>query len=369
MQLKKIKRGIVTIGDELPWAVYDEAGTLLLKKGYTIPNDRQLVVITSNGYYWDEIEEEFSRKVHPFEKIKELQVRLNRVIERFRDGTDRESAVNELDEVVNILMLLCSNSPDVMIGAVHLFNDRPYSITHLLHISIVTALQVNDLKLSPHTRKMSVAAALTCNLSMMSLHELLEQQKTPLTDAQREDLKLHPKESVEILESFKISDPTWLESVLHHHESVDGTGYPHGLSGDAIPITARVIAVADCYCALVKHKTYRKGYTPSTVLKHFFKQKGQKLDEELSLRLIKMFGIYPPGTYVKLANGESAIVIQRSGSAKSMWPIVRSYRSATGPYLAELLSHDSAEEKFKIKEVMVPETHPHEYDEIWEVDV
>ena len=368
MQLIKIKRGVVTIGDVLPWAVYDEAGTLLLTKGYTIPNDRQLMVILNNGYYWDEIEDAFMRKVHPFEKTKELQVRLNRVIERFRDGTDRESAVRELDEVVNILMLLCNNNPDVMIGAVHLFNDRPYSITHLLHISIVTALLVNELNLPPHTRKMAVAAALTCNLSMMSLHELLEQQKTPLTDGQRDDLKLHPQESVDILKSFSITDDIWLQSVLHHHESVDGSGYPRGLIGDSIPVTARIIAVADSYCALVTNKNYRKGYTPSTVLKHFFKQKGQKLDEELSLRLIKMFGIYPPGTYVKLANGESAIVIQRSGKANAISPLVRSYRSSTGPYLAELLSHDSSEPKYKIKEVMIPENHPHEYDDIWELD-
>lgn len=365
MQLKKIKRGLVTIGDELPWAVYDEAGTLLLKQGYTIPNDRQLIVIITNGYFWDEDEEEFSRKVHPFEKTKELQVRLSRLIERFRDGTDREVAVNELDDVANTLLMLCSNNPDVMIGAVHLFNDRPYSITHLLHIAIITALLTNDLNLPPHTRKMAVAAALTCNLSMMSLHELLEQQKTPLTDSQREDLSHHPQESVEILESFNVSDPIWRESVLHHHENVDGTGYPQGLAGDAIPITARIIAVADSYSALVTSKNYRKGYTPSTVLKHFFKQKGQKLDEDLSLRLIKMFGIYPPGTYVKLANGESAIVTHRSTNAKSMWPRVCSYRSSTGPYLAELLSHDSAEEKFKIKEVMVPESHPYEYGDIW----
>lgn len=368
MQLIKIKRGTVTIGDELPWAVYDEAGTLLLKKAYTIPNDRQLTVIITNGYYWDEVAEEFSRKIHPFEKTKELQVRLNRVIDRFRDGTDRASAVKELDEVVNILLLLCRNSPDVMIGAIHLFNDRPYSITHLLHISIVTALLVSDLDLPPHVRKVSVAAALTCNLSMMSLHELLEQQKTPLTDTQREDLKHHPQESVDILKSFMVSDPVWLESVLHHHESVDGNGYPDGLSGDAIPVTARVIAIADSYCALVSNKNYRKGYTPITVLKHFFKQKGKKLDEELSLRLIKLFGIYPPGTFVKLANGESAIVTHRSSNASSMWPIVRSYRSSSGPYLAELLSHDTAEPKFKIQEVMIPESHPYEYDDIWLLD-
>ena len=368
MQLVKIKRGEVTIKDELPWAVYDEAGTLLLNKGYTIPSDRQLSVIIANGYYWDELEEAFMRRVHPFEKTKELQVRLNRVVERFRDGIERESAVKELDEVVNILLLLCSKNPDVMIGAVHLFNDRPYSITHLLHIAIVTALLVTEINLPAHSRKMAVAAALTCNLSMMSLHELLEQQKTPLTDAQREDLRLHPQESVAILESFKVSDPTWLESVLYHHESVDGTGYPKGLVGDQIPITARVIAVADSYSSLVTCKNYRKGYTSSTVLKHFFKQKGLKLDEDLSLRLIKMFGIYPPGTYVKLANGETAIVIHRSKNASSMWPIVRSYRSSTGPYLAELVSHDSAEAKFKIKDVMAPESHPYEYHDIWEME-
>jgi len=370
MQLVKIKIGDVTIGDSLPWQVYDENGVLLLQDGYVIPNDRVLSVIISNGYYYENIQqEEFVRQVHPFEKTKELQVRLSRVLDKMKEEMDKKVSVNQLNQIIDEMIILCARSPDVMIGSVHLFGDKPYSITHLLHMGVLTALLADDLGLDLETKRSAVGAALTCHLSMLKLQEMLEQQTSPLSPEQKLSIRNHPNDTVELLKLHEIEEPVWLNAVYHHHENMDGTGYPKGLSGEQIPLVARLLAVADSYSALVTKKNYRKGHTPSAVLKHFFNEKGKRLDEELSLRLIKLFGIYPPGTFVKLANGESAIVCYRPSHGGGVAPAVCSYRSATGPFLAQTEVRDTNLAKYKISEVIPYENQPYDYDVIWDAKV
>jgi len=370
MQLVKIKIGDVTIGDSLPWQVYDETGVLLLQDGYVIPNDRVLSVIISNGYYYVNIQqEEFVRQVHPFEKTKELQVRLSRVLEQMKDEMDKTASVGQLNQIIDELIILCARAPDVMIGSVHLFGDKPYSITHLLHMGILTALLADDLGMDLETKRCAVGAAVTCNLSMLKLQEMLEQQTSPLSSDQKLSIRNHPQDTVELLKQHAIEEPIWLNAVLNHHEHIDGSGYPKGLHGEQIPLEARLLTVVDSYSALVTKKNYRKGHTPSAVLKHFFNEKGKRLDEELSLRLIKLFGIYPPGTFVKLANGESAIVCYRPTKAGAVAPSVCSYRSATGPFLAQAEVRDTNIAKYKISEVIPYESQPYDYDVIWDAKV
>ncbi|MBD3669342.1 MAG: HD domain-containing protein [Gammaproteobacteria bacterium] len=367
MQLIKINIGDITVGDELPWQVLDEGGTLLLQAGYVVPNERQLKTIIDHGYRWDEtVQEQFVREVHPFEKNKELQVRLSRVLNEMKEESDLSRSAYNILQIVEELTMLCARAPDVMIGAVHLFNDKPYSITHLLHMGILVALLADDIGMEEIKKKSVVGAALTCNVSMLKLQEMLEQQTSPLSDDQRSSVRNHPSDAVKILKKHDIDDPVWLEAVQYHHENVDGTGYPEGRKGGEIPLVARLLAVADNYSALVTKKNYRKGHTPSAVLKHFFNQKGKRLDEELSLRLIKLFGIYPPGTFVKLANGESAIVCFRPTKQGTVAPTVCSYRSATGPFLAQAELRDTSIAKFKIAEVIAFENQPYDYDVIWE---
>jgi HD-GYP domain-containing protein (c-di-GMP phosphodiesterase class II) len=362
--------GDVTIGDALPWQVYDETGVLLLQDGYVIPNDRVLSVIISNGYYYENIQQEaFIRQVHPFEKTKELQVRLSRLLEQMKDEMDKTASVGHLNQVIDELIILCARAPDEMIGSVHLFGDKPYSITHLLHMGVLSALLADDLGMDLETKRCTVGAALTCNLSMLKLQELLEQQTAPLNAEQKQSIRNHPVDTVELLKLHDIEEPIWLNAVLYHHENIDGTGYPKGLTGEQIPLAARLLAVADSYSALVTKKNYRKGHTPSAVLKHFFNEKGKRLDEELSVRLIKLFGIYPPGTFVKLANGESAIVCYRPSEGNGVAPSVCSYRSATGPFLAEAEMRDTNIAKYKITEVIPYENQPYEYDVIWDSKV
>ncbi len=77
-----------------------------------------------------------------------------------------------------------------------------------------------------------------------------------LTDEEFEKIKQHPAIGHSILKHLKQLSYV-LPGVLHHHESVDGRGYPHGLTGEAIPFSARILAVADAYDAMTSSRPYR----------------------------------------------------------------------------------------------------------------
>jgi HD-GYP domain-containing protein (c-di-GMP phosphodiesterase class II) len=82
----------------------------------------------------------------------------------------------------------------------------------------------------------------------------------PLNDAELTLMKEHPRLGAEIVASAGTRGPE-LGAVLHHHERIDGSGYPKGLLGDAIPLAARVVAVADTYDILTSERSFRSGYS------------------------------------------------------------------------------------------------------------
>jgi len=104
-----------------------------------------------------------------------------------------------------------------------------------------------------------------------------------------------------------VLDPVWLETVEQHHERPDGSGYPNGLMRGAIRGAARILAIADAWCAMFISKAYRE---PAQVSEAMDRLRAGNDPEAASL-LERAVGLYPPGAVVKLSNGETAIVIER----------------------------------------------------------
>jgi HD-GYP domain-containing protein (c-di-GMP phosphodiesterase class II) len=89
-------------------------------------------------------------------------------------------------------------------------------------------------------------------------------------------MKLHPEMGVAILTRLgKFEDEA--KVVLYHHERLDGSGYPEGLVGDAIPLGARILAVADTYDVVVSDRPYRKARTPEQALQIMLEERGVRL--------------------------------------------------------------------------------------------
>jgi hypothetical protein len=96
-----------------------------------------------------------------------------------------------------------------------------------------------------------------------------------------------------------------LDVCLHHHEKIDGTGYPHKLAGEQISLFSRMGAVCDVYDAITSTRPYKNAWDPAGSLQRMAQWKGQ-FDPVIFQAFVKSIGIYPTGTLVKLQSGRLA---------------------------------------------------------------
>jgi len=101
-----------------------------------------------------------------------------------------------------------------------------------------------------------------------------------LTEAEFKEVQRHVTEGEEILAPLRRDHPIMLQIVRSHHEHLDGSGFPDGLEGDAIPLPARIVSVADAFDAMTTNRAYRQTRTPAEALKEIERHAGTQFDPE-----------------------------------------------------------------------------------------
>ena len=372
MAVVKLKPDELRIGHEIPWAVEDAAGNLLMRKGYVIRSERQLDSLLARGLYRaataeneskdQESEAADSKPTHPFEYFADFGLRLERIILGIESQAG--NIVPQVLDLAKLIEELCNFDPDAALGMVHLIKEPRYAVSHSLHAAILCELIGRRLEWPATQRRQVQAAALTANIAMLTLQEELQSQSAPLTEAQRAEVRLHPYNGARQLISLGVDDELWLKIVLQHHERIDGSGYPNALRDDRICQEAKLLAVADRYAAMVSGRSYRGGIPARDVLKQLFLAKGKQYDETLSLLLVKELSIFPPGGFVVLENGEQAMVIKRP-SMGSLHPVVSSFTDAQGVAAPKPVRRNTALAGFHVKDVGQPPVQILNYASLW----
>jgi HD-GYP domain-containing protein (c-di-GMP phosphodiesterase class II) len=222
-----------------------------------------------------------------------------------------------------------------------------YSIIHEVHCALVCELVLRHMGRSAEDRLPLLAAGLTMNLDMLELQDKLFHQRGKLNEEQRREVRNHPYRSVEILQELGVRDDAWLTTVLQHHELVDQSGYPQGLPGNEISEEARILALADIYCAKLYPRAYRAPLQPTAAAYDIFTgARGHGLDKDLSKLFIGELGIFHPGSFVRLRNGELAVVARRGEKIHN--PIVYSVVKANGELYIEPRRRDSSNPEFAV---------------------
>lgn len=125
----------------------------------------------------------------------------------------------------------------------------------------------------------------------------------PLTEEELEQIRRHPVTGARLVESFDDFESA-LPYVLHHHERWDGFGYPHGLSGDGIPVEARLLGVADAFDAMTSARAYRPALTVEQALVELERCAGTQFDPELARTFVagwRQGAIAAPVTRTRIA--------------------------------------------------------------------
>lgn len=122
--------------------------------------------------------------------------------------------------------------------------------------------------------------ALLHDIGKMGISDAILLKPGPLTEAEWKDMCRHPQLAYDMLYPIEYLRPS-LTIPLYHHEKYDGSGYPFGLKGEAIPLAARIFAVVDVYDALTSDRPYRKAWTKQATLQYIKEQRGHHFDPEV----------------------------------------------------------------------------------------
>lgn len=355
----RIKDGDIGVGQPLPWDCYDPHGVLLLRRGTVVGSERQLEGLISRGLFVNAegAQEKSKLKEHvtpqitsAFHIVDDFKFRLKGILDALENpqGGDLHGRIIKLCQD---LQALCDMDADAALGSLHLDHEGRYTVIHPLHVAILAELIGRKKNLPVEERQSMLAAAMTANIAMNYLQEILHKQETPLTDMQKEGIRLHPLHGVEMLLEAGIKDDLWIKIVLHHHEKLDGSGYPGALKGDEIPLLVRIVSLADMYSAMITPRVYRGQILAKEALRDIFLKRGSEVDGELAGLFIKELGVFPPGAFVRIQNGETAVVIKRGTNPTC--PEVRSVIGPRGAPLPVPIKRDSKDPNYAVRE-MVP---------------
>ncbi len=179
---------------------------------------------------------------------------------------------------------------------------------HSLNVSVLSMTLAHEMKCSPAQIKEVGMAALFHDVGKFNVPDQILNKKEMLNRAEQNFVELHPQYGLDIGKKAGMSRIT-LEVILKHHEYIDGSGYPAHLRGDALLMPVRIVSVANAYDNLCNHVDVNQSLTPHEALSTMFVHRRKQFDMSILTTLVKMLGIYPPGTLVELSNGQVGLVV------------------------------------------------------------
>ena len=316
-------------GAPLPFNVRDADRTLLLARGQRIETLEQMDALLRRGALVDLAELLSLReavKAAPREQLPRLWAGCLHQVSQALLAEPENGFQATLDEASAPVQALIERDPDLAIFQVLQQQpgaDTAYGAQRSLQTAITGFLVAQRLGWESEQCARLFKVALTMNLSMLELQGQLARQATAPTPAQRAELQTHPMRSVRMLQQAGVEDEAWLHAVLHHHEQEDGGGYPSGRTDiDELTSLARR---ADVYTSKLSARSNRDALAADQAGRQMFMQDP---GHPMTAALVKEFGIYPPGCYVRLASGELAIVVARGATITA--PVVACLTNARG---------------------------------------
>jgi len=244
-------------------------------------------------------------------------------------------------------------NPHALTSVARLKQHDGYTYMHSVAVCALMTALACELERDEQTIREAGAAGLMHDIgkSLMRLNVLNKPGK--LTAEEFEIAKTHPQDGWRLLQGANVSAGV-LQVALHHHEKVDGSGYPHKLRGDAIPLFARMAAVCDVYDAVTSDRPYKAAWQPAEALRSMASWEGH-FDKTIFAAFVKCIGIYPVGTLVRLESGHLAVVLDQNYGAICA-PVVKKFFSTKSnqPVIPQVLNLEKAQGSDRIVRVEDP---------------
>lgn len=315
--------------------VVEDDGKLLVSENRIIQNTEQIEELKKKGVVKVRVDSEKGKDVsmgdsqqdsnlendidkREFEYYKEL----DKAVEVHRDGLERTTrvlqairegkpfSVSEIKKAAEDMVGSIVRSPDALVSLSQLKDYDNYTYIHSVNVAVLTISVAYQQQYSVEKLVEIGMGGLLHDIGKMKVPEYILNKPGKLTDSEFALIKRHPELGIEsILEQREISDIT-RKVVLQHHERYNGRGYPFGIKGERIHEVGLISAVADVYDALTSDRIYKAAWTPQKALATIFSQRDKDYSSKIVEIFTKIMGVYPVGSFVKLATGEMGVVVR-----------------------------------------------------------
>ena len=274
--------------------------------------------------------------------VNRSRAQMNSLFQEARLGhaVDAEQCLPLVADITNSVW----RNPGALISLARLKTHDDYSYMHSVAVCALMVSLARQLgQDQPQAREAGLAGLLHDMGKAMMPHDVLN-KPGKLSVAEFDLIKSHPLRGHELLQGGTATPAMALDVCLHHHERPDGKGYPFGLSGEALTVSARMGSVCDVYDAITSNRPYKDGWDPAeSIARMTAWAKDGQFDLTVFAAFVKSLGVYPVGSLVRMRSGRLAVVAEQSAT-QLLKPWVKVFYSTKSqmPVPLELLDTSDA---------------------------
>lgn len=309
VSMKKVEPGMIVASE-----LYDMQGRVVIGAG-SVLNEYFIKRLNDYGFGGVYITDKFSEDI-------QIENAIPPSLRQQGMKCLRDADIDRCKEIAKEIVEAILPNGTVSLDMADLRSYDDYTYAHSVNVAVLCCAMGMGMLLTETELEYLVTAALLHDLGKLQIDPKILNKPGRLTSEEYDIMKKHPVLSFELLsDRFDISAHI-KRTVLFHHENVDGSGYPNGLTGPEQSILVKILHVADVYDALTAKRPYKKEYSPFEAAEYLMGAGGMMFDRDVVSKFIEMIPLYPKGTEVLLSDGRRAMVTENS-EKHNLRPAVR----------------------------------------------
>jgi HD-GYP domain-containing protein (c-di-GMP phosphodiesterase class II) len=228
----------------------------------------------------------------------------------------RQVRIESFRSVVNPMVDSVLRNKDALVTLMRVQNLDRHTHEHCLALAVWGSLLGRQLGLPPEQIKILALGCSLLDIGKIRVPQEVLHKPGRLDDGELAAVQAHVDHSLAMVRDMGEAGDQVLSIVRSHHERMDGSGYPDGLSGDAIPIFARMAGIVDSYDAMISPRVYADTLSSHQALVELQDLSPARFQSELVDQFVQAIGLFPNGCLVELSNGEVGVVFAQNAGRR-----------------------------------------------------